>query len=574
MSKISSTQDSRSELQDAIRKLEAFSRHALQADAPTQISKTISLMRTLLRHAFDKPDKKETNAEKIPNCEEVLQAVEVINRERLHIQRLQKGDSAEQKLADSFTKAVEDYNACRDRYVNFATSPNKGWAKLFSKNDAGSKSLPKIDLPQKLTVQYLFSSSEAAQTAELRSEQKISNAAFLPKQSAELFQMKVLALLERYGIAESHEVRNLVKKTPIHTEIESASSRCTLKQTLSLFPGQTVVVMGTSALDPKTQSIHRLFPETFSVSLKSTQTGFPDPSQRTGWALANELIPDCPQRIDLLASLTHFFQRKREVVTGLLPNGPLVSHAKKLIHFKKQAFDLHKQELIELHKQLAHTIIRSAPPSLIIPNAENIIDQFYHALLAQQNPFEKLCEVNQLIRDLFIRKTHQDLLDMVLKSENKEISRLKVAKESVDLSIKEIQKELAQQREQALDDHERLKWNYILCLGTPIGEASKNIMLQYLSEDFSFKPPALSLFESKIQATAYQHVSHFLDELTLSTKDLSQESAHQILKKELLSDIEIFLKENIPLSKEISDYFHQRYEPTLSPFHRRDHRDK
>ncbi len=94
----------------------------------------------------------------------------------------------------------------------------------------------------------------------------------LTKQFMELFQMKALVLLERHGIATNTAVRVAVKSTPIHASLDGNALQCTLTQILTLFHGQTVVVSGSSELDPKTRTISRLYPETFSISVESRKT--------------------------------------------------------------------------------------------------------------------------------------------------------------------------------------------------------------------------------------------------------------------------------------------------------------
>lgn len=524
-------------------------------------------MRALLRQAFDANAEKHAS-EVAPNCDEVLQAVEVVNRERMLIQRLKKGSPAEQRLADSFTKAIDAYNACREHHDHLVpTVKAKGLGKLFSNVADTSRALPKIDLPQQLTVQYLFPSANAAKapSVPLEGRRIISTSVCLPKQSAELFQMKVLALLERYGIAASHEIRTLVKQTPIQTELETNRSICTLTQTLTLFPGQTVVVMGTSALDPKTQTISNLFPDSFSVSLESTQTGFPHPSQRTGWALGNQLLPEYPQRIDLLVLTASVFQRRKAAIPGLLPNGVSVGKAKKLIKLKRQAFAEHQSELLELHARLIRIIMQAAPSHLIKSESETIVARFFQALHSSAHPYERLLEINQTVRDLFIARPHQELLDAVLKGKeggfgnNDAGSRYRAAEQFLTHSLENVLKEVAHQCKQAEEPLERLKWEYICLLGMILGQASKNIILQYLSEDLDFAPTTLSLFECKVQAAAYRHVVDFLDELSMPLEEDSVADMYQLLIRELNADIALFSNEGRPaITIELADYFQQR----------------
>lgn len=558
-----------SDLENAIRKLEEFSREQTEmlSCSVSPLQKTIALFRSLIHEK-----KRPKEAFKIDQ-QEVLQAVETVNRERLFIQKLKSGTPTERKLADSLTKAIEAYNTSRDFHCLNPKSPNKSLGKFFLKKEcpASFVDLPKIDLPQQATVEFHYPerpASDGLKHNSLKSESLSS--IHLSKQSSELFQMKALALLERYGIASNSEARTLVKSSPILTSPESDASKCTLAQTLTLFPGQTIVVMGSSELNPKTQSINKLFPETFSISLESTQTGFPHPSQRTGWALANQLLPESPQRLDLLGNLSQLFHRKKRVIADLLPQGVLIGKAKKLLKLKKHVFERNKCELIALHKQLALALLQA------VPYCSNIsvepVSFFFDELLNHSSSFDLLADANQCIRDRFIAMPHQCLMDAVMNehpcqkpSAHSNMS-IESAKAILINAIDHAKNEVALSRVKAANSpYEMRKLDYVGCLGPILGSAATQIILQYLSEDLLFAPPHLNLFERKIQTMAYQHVTDFLDELDISLSPNKIDAEDQILaslKEKIANDI-LLVNQNeeadLSLTDAIATYFHKRY---------------
>ena len=488
------------ELRNAIHKIEEFSRrHGKLQKNP--LHKTISLFRSLIfsgRRSF----KDQT---------EVLKAIEIINRQRHRIQKLKLGTLAEQKLGDSYTKAIEEFNANLD----------------------GSKKLPKIELPNQTTVKKYFPAQSSEIINSLRQTLIPVN---MTKQHAELFQMKVLALLERYGIASNPEARHAVKKSPIIPAMEEDPSTCTLSQTISLFPGQIVKIKGTSELDPQTQTICKLFPDTFSVSLESTQTGFPYPSQRTGWALAHQLLPECPHRPDLLGELAEFYQRKKAVVEELQPHGKLIDKAKKLLKLKREAFDQNRKEFLRLHKELAKALL----------NLETVVDNFFQSLESCPSPFDRLSEAYQYINEQFIARQHNQLIyailhDPQLKAENPS-QRMQAAEKILDMA------------------HEPMEDEFIECMGKILGNSAKKILLQYFSEDLSYEPLPLNQFERTLQNIAFKHGEDFLNELQSDTlNDIDEMRDHLI--KQMEWDIAQFNKQvETSIPDILETYFTQRYQ--------------
>lgn len=564
MDKTTSSTESTRKLRDAMRKLEAYTLQQMELTDTSSVSKTISLVRSILISPFESKPKKHRHQRHPPNKNEVLIAVELINRNRLFIEKLKEGTPAEQELAEQFTQTINTYNESCDKRIQGCVSNRERLAKFFSKDKHGHQELPKIALPKKVSIQHHYPEHLSPTTLKLSAKSEIPVP--MSKQSAELFHMKAIALLERYGIASNPEARTFVKQSPIHTAIQEDASICTLTQTLSLFPGQTIVVMGTSALDPKTHAISQLFPETFYLSLESTQTGFPHPIQRAGWTVAGQLLPDSPQRIDLLNLSTELFQRRNAMIAGLEPQGSLLKHAKQLLSFKKKAFDQHAEELIQLHRKLSLTILEK---SCANADAYEITEKFYDALGSRPTPFDFLAETWHLVREHFMVRPHQQLLDAIIKGKSTDFgspiseTRHLAAKELLNESLELAQEEILRQKEETKLLNEKSKYDFMRVFGNILGTASNQIFLQYLSEDLMFLPPSLNSFESKVQIAAYHHLKDFLAELSLSLSgDLAsdQKLAYQLLKDQITSDIALFHEETLhPISKELSEYFQNRY---------------
>lgn len=557
--------ESTTKLNEAIRKLEDYSLQETKSAEQSSVSKTIQLVRSILVAPFDTRLKKHKHQRLPPKNNEVLTAIEFINRHRLFIEKLKEGTPAEQELAEKYTKTINNFNeSCNKRIQGCIRNKNR-LANFFLKDKHEEEILPTIAMRKNITIQQHYSENSAYKALnKLYSNTEIKVP--VSKQSADLFHMKTIILLEKYGIASDSdsEARTIVKNSPIYAAVEKDGSICTLIQTLSLFPGQKIVVKGDSTLDPKTKSIRQLLPESFTLSLELTQTGFPHPTQRAGWTVASQLIPDSPQRIDLLGKTAALFQRKNQTVATLLQQGDLLKHAKALLYLKKKAFAAHTKELIGLHETLAVAILQASSSD---KNAFQIVQRFYHYLSSQPHPYEILSECSQAIRDHFIAKPHQILLDAIIKGKStnlgSEVPALRYAagKAILDQAVYSAEKECDSNLDRE-NLNQRIKSDYIKCMGNIFGKAAKSIFLQYLSEDLIFHPPTLSPFENQIQQAAYLHLTDFLDELSvpLDNDPKNQEIAYQLLKKQLLSDIALFKGENLsPVSKELADYFQKRY---------------
>ena len=574
MDKTAPTKESTDQLREAIRKLEAYSLKADKAAGASSVAKTMALVRSKFSTNFNfSPKKPHSHQRHPPGKDEVLRAVELVNSKRLFIETLKKGNPTEQELAESFTKSIAAYNASCDKRIQSCIGSN-GIARFFSLDTKDAKEVPpKIALPQKITVQHHYPEECATRISHASTENTFASVP-MSKQSAELFHMKALSLLERYGIATNPEARDLVKHSPIHASIADDDTTCTLKQTLNLFPGQTVVVMGRSALDPKTLSISSLFPETFCLTLKSTQTGFPHPSQRTGWALTHQLLPDSPQRVDLLHMVATLFSRKGQAVANLLPQSSLLKKAKTLRTYKGLCFQQHREELLNMHKTLAQSIVQAAPATLHPKDAEQTITKFFDALRSHPNPFEWLTETYHLLRECFIVKPHQTLLEAILRGKSTDLgskfplTRYHEAKRVLDQAFDAAVNEITQHTGSAKLTNEKIKFAFIHCMGTLLGHASKAIILQYLSEDLVYPPPSLTPFENAVQAAAYTHLYDFLNELEMTLGPdyaHSQQAIFEILKKEISTDIRLFQNnEPLVITQELSSYFQQRYESLSS----------
>lgn len=555
------------QLLDAIEKLEAYINRPEDPSRRARLSETFAKLRSLFSGKETHHSKPEKSRYRLPSDQEMNAAIEIVNRSRLLIETLHRGTEEEKKLAESLNHTIAKYNTGCDLRIKKLLEKQPLLTRL---RQNGSEAPTKIAVVPKISVSRHYPGEKESQSSLLPDAARAVSAAsiLVPRQSAELFHMKVLALLERYGIASNHEARTIIKNSPIRIELANDPSTCTLIQTLALFPGQTVIVKGSSSLDPKTSTIKKLFPETFSLTLESTQTGFPDPSQRCGWTVAGQLIPFSPQRIDLLLKTAPLFHKKLSAIAGLQPQGDLLKRAKSLIAARKQTFNKNSQVLLPLHKKLIESMITEGnerkDASLQLQN----ISKFFDTLSADTKPFDLLCEVNRLVIDFYIVEPRKRLIEGIIKGKetplgSEDASERFIAVERLfdDLLIdnkKTVKEWLENDHMLPSEAHD-----YIVSVGDILSRAAKDIILQYLSEDLIYSPQKLTRFQSAVQTTAYRQLEGFLDELFDEEEKHTSEHSFTLLEKmksEILEDIAIITctKEHA-LADELADYFEKRH---------------
>jgi len=477
---------------------------------------------------------------KYESDDSLLAATEVIRNQRhLLIQLLKEGSPEERRLAESVNQAVIAYNKRCQKNLNFS-----------------QEELSPIDLLIPSTVKHYYPPLQKpeTETVDNKTVADISHKPPIDDRLETLFRMKVVALLRKYKIVTIPESYPLVQGAPILTLQDADPSKCELKQTLSPLPGITITIKGASDLNPKTKKISRLFPETFSVTFESTQTGFPHPLQRSGWALSNQLLPECPKRLDLLNDTIDLFSRKKRIIYALLHRQKQVDSAKQLLQLNKEAFNAHQTEFLILHQELANTILKAAGEKS--DTAYTVIKKYFSSLLTLPNTFETLANTYQYIRDEYISKPHTCLLNHVLNKNSDES-----AKDCLERSLDLVDKEMTHRIQNEQSSQNQLKWKYVQCLGSKIGRGAKTIILQYFSEDLNFPPPVISLFEQKLQVVAIQQCVEFIEQLSQNTQDVS--GAYNAMKQSLISDINVFKEISsspayLELSLQLEQYYNRK----------------
>lgn len=366
--------ESTKELQKAIEILEKFSRDRENSSTFSLLKKTISFAKQLFSPTH------------LDEQKSIHQAMDIIKKNTSFIQSLAKGTPQQKEWVSAAYSIIHRFN----QLGTFFKKPPLSWRRWMGH-------LP-IDIPNDLAeikkeTSYKFHHlDEDKDRFSLPSliEKKSSTVSEDPiapsTQEIDAFRMKAITLLKHHevrftSIAEQlkiiREVPILLIDPPPYAKSISHSI-ITMQQTLSPLPGETIELKGAFKRH-HSQSIP--IPESFHLASRSAQTGFPHPSQYTGWSL-------CPQ----IVSEDLWVHKMQKMAKQLMPEGSLNKKAKHLLTAKHQTFNTHSQLFLNLHHQLNQRILKKAQ----FPENPTL-DTFYAILKTEKNVYDVLSRTHEII---------------------------------------------------------------------------------------------------------------------------------------------------------------------------------
>lgn len=548
--------------------ISATARTPHAAELSVQNGKLVAIQESFLKKgmrciaAFFSKELRDKHAKrKIQVQNMMLNAIDTVKRNHLVIERLKLGNNEEKELASCTLEAIKNYNATLDHIQKRSPDLSTRMARFIYKYSGFSLDQDiienRIDLPPTPSLGISTDTpsngddgiGEIAQTP--------------PNQEADLLRMKTNTLLKKHGICfkSIDDAFKSVKSAPILATVNSQSQTSTLFLTLNVLPGTTIKVQGSFKRD--TQAHSAPITESFRLSVKSMHSGFPHPSQHTGWSLSDSLMPLYPYRLDLLPLFKPLYERKQQTALALLPDGKLLEHAKQLIVLKHTTFNAYRNTLTSLHQQLCHAILSAAPQGQLHPQSRLIIDRFFHELEKETDPWQKLTETYYNIIERYVAPMHArlqkawvDHQDVQLLSNNPAVV-LKAAQRLFESTSKDA--------EIAISKMDTTFDSFVRMIGALLNNAAKTICLQHWSEALRCAPPLLHDFEYKVQAATYAQLTRFLDEL--ECKQLDSKKLFADMQQQLLEDISLFQassfnKVNYPCTEivhELEEYFGSRY---------------
>lgn len=577
-------------LQDAIEELESFTKSEasrlevgedgrLVAAKETRLERVVGLARSYIIPIFSDQVRQAQQRKLSKIKQAILQARDIIQSHSALIEKFKEGDDSQQKLASYALEAIQRYNAI------VAQDPSDDKTKFDVYNyerhhlllDDEIKGL-QIELPDAVSIKY---DSHPAHPAQERLKE-LSNTLLLgaaKKQFStfnpihkktdqfmiDTFRMKSIRMIQTHLTQQNTmaEVVQLVNQTPIELDEESDPSIIIMRQLLEIGPGSHILLTGSFKRNPSDPKFMRMpILDSFRLSSQLTHSGFPYPSQYTGWALADKWVEAYPLRIDQIPLFQKIDQRKKKFAHQLLHSQEVIQKARARYRVKRAIFDEHRSVFIPLHRQLQEGLREGCQleESDIIP----IFDAYYNAAMEAPSAFDVLVQTQQQLLDFFVRNPLKALEDEWLETEATPL-RMGSPQERLQAACFRFQRE----REKAIEylDPQDIKEAFIEEQGNLLGSAFQAIALQYLSEKMVFPPPLLNDFERKLQICAFQQLHDFLEECENRLEIIDPKQIEEEMLNLWMKDLRLIQSSNVDeedhiavaLADELEVYFNSRY---------------
>ncbi|MFQ5729817.1 MAG: hypothetical protein ACE5GN_05610, partial [Waddliaceae bacterium] len=411
--------DPNARLSSALDTLEKFTTRNAKGPIPhiyrytkdqTLFKKIMSFTKNYVAATFSEKVRKKNELERNKAEEEVWNAIDDVKR--YHPLICKKNSSKEKILASRAIATIQNFN----RAIESAEQQSSCWHKrllLFLIKRS------RLSFAKTRKVEISSPSSDKITTFVEKNNFKKS----LTERETDAFRMKGISLIQNHGILfpSIKEILSSLRESPIYTtppqDAMPASSILCLEQTLSPFPGETIIIRGAFKREANEITPSTPIPDSFELTTQSIQTGFPYPSQHTGWTLAEPLIAPPPHRLEELKSLPPLIGKKENAARALSEKTPLLAKAKEGLKRKLEAMKSHKKEFLLLHRKLCLGILLSAPRDLITNDDENTITRYFKWLSDQSQIARGYHELNQR----FIIRPFEALSLAWTKQTNKEL---------------------------------------------------------------------------------------------------------------------------------------------------------
>ena len=499
--------DPHAKLSMAIDILERFSTRHAQDPFPhiyqhakdrTLFKKIIFFTKYCIAATFSGAVRKKNELEREKVEEEVLKAIDDV--QRYHPLISKNCSTQEKELVTRVGKTISDFN----RMVESAHRPATDWRdrllRFLIKRTPLSFGKPrKIELhsSEKPTLDKVATFVEKQDLATSVSEREV-----------DVFRMKAISLLRNHGVhfPSIKDVLSSLQESPIYTSVSrdaaresiAAASVLCLEQTLTPFPGETIILRGSFRRDPNAIALTTPIPDSFKLGVESVQTGFPHPSQHVGWSLSDSLIPPMPHRAEKLKHLPMVLQKKKKVAEALMKQDGLSVRAKESLKFKRTAVENNKKEFLSLHEKLCLTMLSSAPSDRVLKNSEESIYQFFGGLQGRRLILDEVSKWYHEMNREFVLKPFE-VLNQAWRSQTSKGLLSSHTEQSREAARKILQSALAASNEalQQPGKYPPVVVDFLLCMGNMVGAASQNIILQYFSEVIEFFRPNYPILKKK-----------------------------------------------------------------------------
>ena len=501
--------------------------------------------------AFSERIRKKNEQERRQAEETLLTAIDDVKR---YHPLVAEKDSLEGKhLASRALVAIEHFNHLVETGEQPATSWHKRLLRFLIKRSRPT-------LPQTRVI--VISSREQPSTSKVASLAHLREFGMhLSEREVDAFRMKGFSLMQKEGLSfpSIRDALSSLRASPIYTtQAKDASEQGVpaesiihLEQTLTPFPGETLILRGAFRRVPSTLTPSTPIPGSFELDRKTVQTGFPYPSQHAGWALAAALIPPAPLRPEKLKRTPILLRAQKKIAHALSEQTPYLTKAKELLKQQSEAIHSDPATFLSLHKQLCSTILSAAPHALTAQSDIDCLNTYFDSLKEPAQISHDYEEINKRFITLpyeALRNAWSQQSSLELLSHDPKLAfgtAKKIVGEALEMSLRELEGAPPERK------------NFLQVIGRALGAAGSNIFLQHVSEIIEFAPPQLSDFEKKLQSALYLQQELFIRSLE---SPLSQDPFEE-LRHRLLVDIHIFTPKGPlhPIVDELDKYYTARF---------------
>lgn len=535
-------------LQKAIKDLDIFTQSeasrlevgedgGLFATKESRLERVVGLARCYIGPLFSDQMKKQQEKRLSELKKAILQARDIIQSHSPLIEKFKEGDESQRKWAESALLAIQRYNAIVAQSSDIMKPDVYNYERKQLLLDQEIKG-QQIELPHAISIKYsshpdahpahkmLRELSQALQGGVSKTPNQGLTAPTHKKTlqfMIDTFQMKAIRMMQTHLHLSMAEIVSLVKQTAPEIDEDSNADVITMRQLLEVDAGSIILVTGCFKRNTSSKFMTMPILDSFRSSFQVTHSGFPYPSQHTGWALDEKWIEASPLRPDQVLLFQQVNQRRKSLAHQLLFDQAFAQKVRRHFKIKREVFDQHRHLFLPLHQRL-----QLAFQQEISKESNDMLEAFYQELAHALSAFDLLVQTQREISELFIQQPIKALEEEWLGVAS---TPLRIGSPQEKLQTARLRFEQHYEKIQEQFDSGHVHHAYIMQQGLLLGRAWQSIGLQYQSEKMGFSPPLLNDFERKLQACAFQQSLAFLDECEhcLDVMDSAQ------IKSELLA---------------------------------------
>ncbi len=388
---------------------------------------------------------------------------------------------------------------------------------------AGTSPLPAAATPHKISVKRATGTSDKVSNLLESVQKRVEREQTKPKKhEIDAFHLKSLLLLQQEPTfaLPIHECLRYIHTTPIVPSLIEGH-KLQLQQLICHFPGEELEVSGIFRRESALSDISIPIKESFQLSLHLYQSGFPHPTQYTGFALCEKLLPEYPLHPELLPQLHKLITLKAELAHSLYPSGRYNRKAKQHLGCRRTLFQK-SDDLFFRHKQQIISTFKTVDAQ--------IIEDYFASLASHPARFDELGKTHERINLVSLHAISRIEKEWLLQPHTPALTQT-YCQQLLEACIDKITTELLQ---------ESPVGRYQYALSKALGQATLSLVLLQLSEHLLFSPPDLSQFEEQLLVSFFRQQLVFGDELHNVPERVSEALFEEYLMEQIEEEIAIF----------------------------------